>query len=67
MGAITRAMFTWPVALYVGKILVWDKCLHLGVTDTVDDRIWWYIQTVVVALFGYHAVAAAVSQFRARA
>lgn len=28
-------LMAYAVAIYFGKILIWDKCFHLGTTDTL--------------------------------
>lgn len=61
-----REIMGYSVAFYIGKILVWDKSLHLGVTDPVDERMWWIITTVIIAYFGARIVRDTVAQLRSR-
>jgi len=46
-----RPAIAAPFAIYVWKVVVWDKVLGLGVTDPLDDRMWWIATTVVGAYF----------------
>ena len=36
LTSMIRPMFAWPLIIYWGKILLWDKVLGLGVTDRLD-------------------------------
>lgn len=46
-----RPAFAYPAALYHGKIYVWDKVLGWGVTDPLDERMWWVSVTIIGAYF----------------
>ena len=47
-----RPMLAAPFVIYVWKVIVWDKVLKLGVTDGLDDRMWWVFGAFVLAYFG---------------
>lgn len=61
-----REVMGYAVAFYLTKILVWDKSLHLGVTDALDDRLWWIVTTVVIAYFGTRAIRDVTAYIRGR-
>lgn len=46
-----RPAMAAPFAIYIWKVVVWDKVLGWGVTDPLDDRMWWIATTVVGAYF----------------
>ena len=46
-----RPALAAPFAIYIWKIVVWDKVLGLGVTDPLDERMWWVMTVVVGAYF----------------
>jgi len=37
--AAPRAIVCWAIAIYIGKVLVWDICLGLGSTDSLKDPL----------------------------
>lgn len=54
INGLIRALFALPVALYYGKIFVWDKVLALGKTDPLltDDLVW-----VAMTIIGFYFLA----------
>jgi hypothetical protein len=51
--AAPRAIVCWSVAVYFGKVLVWDICLHLGSTAALHDPLIVDVfSKVVVVWFG---------------
>lgn len=51
INAFLRLLFVVPVALYVGKLFVWDKVLGLGVTDPLSPMMEGIMWTVIGFLF----------------
>lgn len=51
-----RELMGYGVAVYIVKILVWDKCFHMGTTDPLDTNMWWVVTTIIIAYFGARAV-----------
>lgn len=51
LTAWIRPAFAAVVLFYVGKALVWDAALHLGVTDPVEGVIEWTVVAVVGGFF----------------
>jgi hypothetical protein len=42
-----RPAFAYPIAFYLGKIFVWDKALHLGTSDPIDETLSWVMMAIV--------------------
>lgn len=42
-----RPMFALPCAIYIWKIMLWDKALGLGTTAPLDDKMFWVFASVV--------------------
>lgn len=61
-----RQLFAYPVALYYGKLFLWDKVLGLGVTDPLSPQLTWVAQTIIVAYFGSAAIVGVVRQINSR-
>lgn len=61
-----RELMGYGVTFFVVKVLVWDKCLHLGVTDALDPNMWWVVTTAVVAYYGVNAVSDVMTKIRGR-
>lgn len=54
--AMIRPLFALPFIIFVSKVVVWDKVLHLGTTDNLDPNMWGVCQAVVVSYFGATAI-----------
>lgn len=54
--AMIRPLFALPFVIFAFKVVVWDKVLHLGVTDALDPNMWSVFQAVVVSYFGATAI-----------
>ena len=61
-----RQLIGYGVAFFIIKVLVWDKCLHMGVTDPLDEHMWWVLTTTVVAYLGAATALDVVNKIRAR-
>jgi hypothetical protein len=50
-----RPLMAMPVVFIIWKLIVYDKALgewtH-GITDKMDDHIWWVITTIIIAYMG---------------
>lgn len=44
---IMRALFALPFAIYIGKLVLWDKVLGLGATDNLSPELWNIAWTVI--------------------
>lgn len=51
-----RAAFSMPVAVYYGKIFLWDKALGLGSTDPLSPDLTWTARTIIGFYFLYEAI-----------
>lgn len=49
--AMIRPLFAWPVAIYVWKVIVWDKVLGLGVTDPLSEELTMWAGVIITAYF----------------
>lgn len=49
--AMIRPLFAWPVAIYVWKVIVWDKVLGLGVTDPLSEELTMWSGVIITAYF----------------
>jgi len=47
MDRTIRFMFAFPCALYVCKLIIWDKIFELGSTDNLSDNLWYIMMTVI--------------------
>jgi hypothetical protein len=56
----------YSVAIYFGKLLVWDKVLKLGVTDPLTGDAAKWAALVVAFYFGKRTVESALRIWRAR-
>lgn len=54
---IFRGFLALPFALFVWKVIVWDKLLKLGVTDPLDDNMWKLLGIVYGFYFVYETAA----------
>ena len=58
INAIIRAMLALPVALYFGKLYLWDKVLGWGVTDPLSPML----QQVAMVIIGFYFLAEGAAQ-----
>jgi hypothetical protein len=56
VDALIRVLFALPVALYFGKLFLWDKVLGWGVTDPLSADL----RTVAMTIIGFYFVTALV-------
>ncbi len=62
--AMIRPLFALPFIIFGLKVVVWDKVLHLGVTDPLDPHMWGVFNTIVISYFGATAVERVSRIFR---
>lgn len=46
-----RILFALPFIIYIGKIVVYDKVLGLGVTDNLSENFTWIMMTIIGGYF----------------
>ena len=56
INAIIRALFALPVAIYYGKLFLWDKVLAWGATDPLSPDLQWTARIVIGFYFLYEGV-----------
>ena len=49
--AMIRPLFAWPIAIYVWKVVVWDKVLGLGTTDPLSAEFAQWAGVIITAYF----------------
>lgn len=59
INGIMRFLFAAPVAVYLAKLIVWDKVLGFGVTDDLSPQLWNYAY-IVVGFYFLHWTANSV-------
>jgi len=47
INAIIRILFAFPCAVYINKLIIYDKVLGWGNTDDLSSNLWWLLMTVV--------------------
>ena len=47
INALIRILFAAPCAIYINKLIVYDKVLGWGTTDDLSPNLWWLLLTVV--------------------
>lgn len=47
INALIRILFAAPCAIYINKLIVYDKVLGWGSTDDLSPNLWWLLLTVV--------------------
>jgi hypothetical protein len=50
INSIIRALFALPVAVYYGKIFLWDKVLALGATDALSADLL-HVSWVIIGFY----------------
>jgi len=47
----TRFLFAFPFALYINKLIIWDKLLEYGRTDDLSTNLWNIFSIVITGYF----------------
>lgn len=47
-----RPMMALPFVVYLNKIIIWDKVLGWGTTDTLSPELWQMFTGIFIAYFG---------------
>lgn len=47
INALIRIAFAFPCAVYINKLIIWDKVLGWGSTDNLSDNLWWIVMVVI--------------------
>lgn len=50
--ALPRIAIEMTVAVYIAKVVVWDKVLALGTTDAIGGAVGGWVDLVIVGMFG---------------
>src|SRR3990167_5233557 len=58
INGIIRLLFAFPVAVYYGKIFLWDKALGLGAPDALTDDLTWTARVIIVFYFLFEGAQA---------
>ena len=62
--AIIRPPLTFPLIIYLWKVIVWDKVLGLGTTDPITGMVADWIGTIITAYVGGRSIEKAARIFR---
>ncbi len=65
--AIIRPLLAAPVIIYLWKVIVWDKVLHLGTTDPITGMIADWAGMIVTAYVGGRSIEKVARIFARRA
>jgi len=55
INAFMRAAWTLPFVIYNAKLVLWDKVLSLGSTDSLSSDLT-YIEMVIIGFYFLHAI-----------
>lgn len=55
-GPWVRWGFAFPFVIFNAKVIVWDRMMHLGVTDPLSPELLGLEQWIVAAYFGHSAI-----------
>lgn len=55
INALVRMLFALPVAIYYGKLFLYDKVLALGATDPLSDDLTWTARVIIGFYFLFEA------------
>ena len=47
INALIRILFALPCAIYINKLIIFDKVLGWGSTDDLSNNLWWIVFTVI--------------------
>lgn len=64
--ALPRPLIAFAIAIFIWKVVVWDKVLGLGVTDPLDPKMWEAFTIVLTAYFGGRSIEKVAQVFRGR-
>lgn len=64
--AIIRPLIAIPVAIFIWKVIVWDKVLGWGVTDALDVNLWNVVMVIIGSYFGGRSLEKVAQVFARR-
>jgi hypothetical protein len=64
--AAPRPIIAFAIAIFIWKVVVWDKVLGLGTTDPLDPKMWEAFTIVLTAYFGGRSLEKIAQVFRGR-
>jgi hypothetical protein len=64
--ALPRPLIAFAIAIFIWKVVVWDKVLGWGVTDPLDPKMWEAFTIVLTAYFGGRSLEKIAQVFRGR-
>lgn len=65
-GPFVRWGFALPFILFNAKAIVWDRMLHLGMTDPLSPELLALEQIIIAAYFGHSAIVTSVRAYARR-
>lgn len=64
--AMIRPLIALPVAVFLGKIFIWDKVLGWGSTDALDPNLWNVVMVIIGSYFGGRSLEKVAQVFSRR-
>ena len=64
--ALPRPLIAFAIAIFIWKVVVWDKVFGLGVTDPLDPKMWEAFTIVLTAYFGGRSLEKIAQVFKGR-
>ena len=61
INALIRILFAAPCAIYINKLIVYDKVLGWGSTDDLSNNLWWIV-TVVIGFYFVQSIATIIKR-----
>lgn len=65
-SALPRPLIAFAIAIFIWKVVVWDKVLGWGVTDPLDPKMWEAFTIVLTAYFGGRSLEKIAQVFKGR-
>ena len=61
INALIRILFAFPCAVYINKLIIYDKVLGWGSTDDLSNNLWWIV-TVVIGFYFVQSIASIIKR-----
>ena len=61
INALVRIAFALPCALYINKLIIYDKILGWGTTDDLSNNLWWIV-TVVIGFYFVQSITSIIKR-----
>lgn len=65
-SALPRPLIAFAIAIFIWKVVVWDKVFGWGTTDGLDPKMWEAFTIVLTAYFGGRSIEKVAQVFKGR-